>query len=736
MYDPPDSSTLLRSDRNSVELHGDGDSWPLPPSMEIGIADVDMWRVNVKRGYETKIVVTIGRKAFDLSIPIANAFCRDEIPGCVYIQCTYTDGIAVLEGIHGVRLRRRQKHALIELVSFGDRVALLGRSTQRPGPSVASFVRIQNQSIYRDSLAYVHKIDPSSCFATVYLVPRQKNSTIHSSTKPSLARSSHSVHGESQTPEPITDENHIHGLEVRNVPFRCLRLTSIYPTDLEMSLFNSSPLSNFDPVFAHALKRLGQSGFEPGERAMVIGGPYNGLHGTILEVCDRYAIISTMLASEDGLFEVPLDHLLSYSNRLAAGSSVSVSQGPYLGLSGHITTLNSQYAIVEPSTSTSLQIDVSMWHLSRKIEVGEYVAIIEGENYGLSGFVVAVDQPIVEIYICDSVGQVEEPQMVCDLCMHVKPCATPSKFSLPETNVRLDATHLRKENFSGMEVYVKYHPTLKGLDGYIVGNRYERRQQNSRLVDVLVCEVNPGIKMTSFTTPVDAEFLYEKYTKLPIVKAVHLPRVFRRPVSLPPPRTTSTPPPPKEETWSEIIDKTPEPPSHSAMRGRKCEVVIEGTTGIIGGAHATIPYRGGRYEGHKGYTVIPEEELLLKIFQETDSRTLRSLLLVSKAIYAVAEPLLFEEVILPNVVALALFHRTLIYGGYRKPYVRRFCLVLSAEIPLPKTLAIGLEALLAGLKYLASPSLKKLLIYLPSPTYASTMRAMCPPEELDARSSF
>ncbi|KAJ8518505.1 hypothetical protein ONZ45_g4410 [Pleurotus djamor] len=314
--------------------------------------------------------------------------------------------------------------------------------------------------------------------------------------------------------EPITDETHIHGLEIQRVPFRSLRLDSVHPTDPEIALFESSPLVKTNVVFATALKRLRTTTFDIGERVIVVAGPYKGLSGVIKDVNNRYVMITVSQTPDFGLFEIPLEDFLRPPAEIGVNSFSTIFKGPYAGFAGYIRTITASCTIVEPTTSFHLDIDVQVWNLCRDIQVGEYVTIIQGDYQGSSGFVVAIDMPVVEVYLCDFVQQLEDPQIVPASILRVRPSSPPSKYVDERAEIKLDHME-RKEKFAGMEVTIRNHPILKGLDGYIVGHRYETRIVNSHSVEVLVCEVNTGINITSFTAGVDGEDLYEKYYQLP-----------------------------------------------------------------------------------------------------------------------------------------------------------------------------------------------------------------------------
>ncbi|KAF9492423.1 hypothetical protein BDN71DRAFT_1509438 [Pleurotus eryngii] len=208
-------------------------------------------------------------------------------------------------------------------------------------------------------------------------------------------------------------------------------------------------------------------------------------------------------------------------------------------------------------------IDVGVSDIQRTIDLGDEVEIMMGLLKGRSGFYVGVDEAKAEIYLDDpaSAEGKEAPQVIGRMvsipfaCIRTPPDTRnarimaqssqsgPTPFQLPPNtwNSQDSQAMYTGDPFRGLEVVIVDH-ALKGYEGHIVGSRLvnpyiidnpnggdDQSTEDTEDVAILEFEVNKLNHITSYTTRLSARHLQEKYSKLPIMEAIHLPPHLRRP---------------------------------------------------------------------------------------------------------------------------------------------------------------------------------------------------------------
>ncbi|KAJ8514544.1 hypothetical protein ONZ45_g7938 [Pleurotus djamor] len=610
-----------RETRKEAHVHDDDadmyeSGWKESIRFMPSIHDPSLWRVDVKRGSESMVVFTVFERAISRGIPVGTAFCRKGIPGAVYIEGNYDDCISVLDGISTVYIRRRQAKSLIQLVSLGDRVGLLRSSESVLGPTLtpASFVRIRNRSSNRNDLGYINSISEDGV-AEIFVVPRKPTAIRGNRGRAELLlekqydkEKDHYV-----APLPLTDDNHILGLRICHIPAHQLQLTSVNPTLWELALFEASPL--FQPSkrlpsdtsdlvehrFAKATKKVLESVDKdtiksftnlilthrrsalplcPDDPVIAVSGIFTGIQGTVTEVSKYSAFISTSALASYAMFEVPISQLLAQEPP-SIGSMAMVDSGPYRGVSGIVMSLTEDDCVViDPKTVPKQQIEIPVWELSRRFHVGDYISA--------SSHTVKFCEPDAPI-----AAQVSQQ-------VRVQPQDDP---------------------FRGLEVLIIGKHVLKGRTGYIVGHFYQKpdwlrtsakstgitnhepeegaREEGTRLV----FSVNEGINMTSYSSLIGAEHLLERFSGLPILAAVNLPRCLLKPPNVPPRLRAATPPFQSEDDYLSFSEEE-DPIPHSTQH-RKVGVIIRRTTGMnCQGKFVSKPFHRGAHEGRQGSVVI------------------------------------------------------------------------------------------------------------------------------------
>ncbi|KAE8236254.1 hypothetical protein A4X06_0g9611, partial [Tilletia controversa] len=345
------------------------------------LEDPSIWAVPVKIGREREIVITImrKRKAFDsaaLNTPpmaISTAFCRDSIPGKIYVEACRPDAVVdAISDIVGVYARTVDK---LFQVPVEERADLLNFTKLEHEVKIGGWVRFKRGKYTRD-LAQVIDVAQNGEKVDIKFVPRIDMNP----SKLELAQDSRGVkrrrHLDSGNnalnkrpqqqhfdpseiqrvyPGELTKRGNIYefqnddysdGFCERHVKTTALIVKDIEPTLAEIEMFQrgrvelddeGNPVN--DSVNLRQLAKLKQKAnqvIQPGDHVEVFEGDQRGVRGTVDAVNGQVIIIKTENAEMKGTkVEVQLDHRVRKTFKV--GDHVKVESGTHIDETGTVT---------------------------------------------------------------------------------------------------------------------------------------------------------------------------------------------------------------------------------------------------------------------------------------------------------------------------------------------------------------------------------------------------------------
>ena len=291
---------------------------------------------------------------------ILSAFCRDAIPGSVYIEApSLGDVLAGLRGIAGIYCSKRRVPRTFP-VTLADRVALLRMSIQH-SINVLSWVRIKHGVTYRGDLALVSNVSLNNAKAVVLLVPRiamdrKRKRSGHGRPPARLFNPEDvkqvygaAVQQRGQVFE-LKGSSYTHGLLEREFNISDLS-SSTHPTAGELELFRGSQ----DERVLKALS-TGVVTFETGDLIEVVSGPLLGTFGKIVDIHSNGTVVFEMDNAEVANAEVLVAEI---SKKFRLGQLVVVKWGIHKGKYGYITALNSTSAFLYERAAPDVEYRVA-----------------------------------------------------------------------------------------------------------------------------------------------------------------------------------------------------------------------------------------------------------------------------------------------------------------------------------------------------------------------------------------
>ncbi|KAF7425019.1 transcription elongation factor spt5 [Pleurotus ostreatus] len=600
-----DAESMVNAIVDQRKKHTDG--WKATVAYLPSITDGDIWKVAVTPGCELSVVTTIFNKVSALKIDgVDSAFYREGISGVVYVEArNYGAALTVLMGINNVWLRYyKAEGGPVDLVPISERLALLSMvknfvsEVEKPANEQQRFVRIRDRTRYRHNLGIIVNYNMDARHALVLVVPRELTGTRRRLAAPPVLKMDPSVKeggpssdralftsdGIGNLETVSSDGQYLSGLEVRRIDVDQLVYHDIHPTAHELDMFEATGHTEICK-FVNQARDLQ---IRQGEKFEVTQGPWKGFKGIVEEGVATDPALSVRMKGrywwED--VEVPKEDL-AYAG--PQGSTTTVIAGPYTGLKGRICKYLHHTTVISPDTDAEQTIDVRVSDVQRTVDLGDEVEIILGTLKGRSGFYVGVDEAKARIYLDEPANArgKEAQQAIGRMvsipfgCIRTPPdtrnariiaqCSQsgPTPFQLPPNtrNPQDIQAMYTGDPFRGLEVVIVDHP-LKGYEGYVVGSCLvnppndsnsnggdDRSMEDTEDTAILEFEVNKLNNITCFTARLSARHLQEKYSKLPIMEAIHLPPHLRAPDPASPVPMAMTPCPDidrSESSWPEV----------------------------------------------------------------------------------------------------------------------------------------------------------------------------------------
>ncbi|KAF4564429.1 transcription elongation factor spt5 [Pleurotus pulmonarius] len=536
-----------------------------------------------KPGSELSVVATIFNKVSALKIDgVDSAFYREGISGVVYVEArNYGAALTVLTGINNVWLRYYQAEGgPVDLVPISERLALLSMvknfvsEVEKLASEQQRFVRIRDRTRYRHNLGIIVNYNMDARHALVLVVPREliavPGTRRRLAAPPALKMDPSVKEGGASSDRALftsdgignletvsSDGQYLSGLEVRRIDVDQLVYHDIHPTAHELDMFEATGHTEICK-FVNQARDLQ---IRQGEKFEVTQGPWKGFKGIVEEGVATDPALSVRMKGrywwED--IEVPKEDLAHAGPQ---GSTTTVIAGPYTGLKGRICKYLHHTTVISPDTDAEQTIDVRVSDVQRTVDLGDEVEIILGTLKGRSGFYVGVDEAKARIYLdepADASGE-QALQSIGRMvsipfgCIRTPPDARnariiaqcsqsgPAPFQLPPNtrNPQYSQAMFTGDPFRGLEVVIVDH-ALRGYEGHIVGSRLVNPPNNSNSngddrdqsmedtedTAILEFEVNKLNHITCFTVQLSARHLQEKYSRLPVMEAIHLPPHLR-----------------------------------------------------------------------------------------------------------------------------------------------------------------------------------------------------------------
>ncbi|KAI9445702.1 hypothetical protein BJY52DRAFT_1194142 [Lactarius psammicola] len=290
--------------------------------------DPHMWSVRVKPGFESSLVMQIGRRAVlgDQSCrpDIASVFARAGIPGHIFLEGTLPEVSRAVRGLVTVF-----NHVAPRLVPLEQRVALLSPHNPLSRPiKEGQWVRCL-YGPYRDDIGFVCGHDPSRDAETIVaLVPRIPEKTTRTAKRKKVARPEPRSWSLQQV-EAAWGKSQIRRISAEEYVFRCEK----YKSGLIIKQFSPASLANVDgapndlrpflratfilsmPSFAPWIHRSAQDTIKPGQWVKVESGDHRGVIGKPSDVVHSVASLVLGSTGEGPTLQIPLRALAPFYDR-------------------------------------------------------------------------------------------------------------------------------------------------------------------------------------------------------------------------------------------------------------------------------------------------------------------------------------------------------------------------------------------------------------------------------------
>lgn len=385
----------------------------LMPSVE----DPSLWGVPCKPGRERDIVMTLVRKAMAENFTsnpmrIISAFCRDTIPGKVYIEARRADDVVkACAGLAGVYARQTTSLHLIPISEMAD---LLKLQKVQKEIQVGGWVRIKRGK-YAGDLAQVLDVSENGEEVGLKMVPRidlnPKDSGLYTD---SLGRKRKKGTGSSATtvafrpqqrffnPEEVQkaypketptkrgsvwvfqNDSYRDGYLEKDVRVTGIITENVNPTLDEITKFagettledGMSKLGAVDlSLIADASKKATEALIQPKDQVEIFEGEQAGVYGTVKAINNE--VITIQLEHEDLMDQIVEVPARSVRKRFKPGDHIKVMSGKHADETGLVVK-------VEENVTTFLS-DLSMQEVSvfskdirQAAEVGSGVNVISG----------------------------------------------------------------------------------------------------------------------------------------------------------------------------------------------------------------------------------------------------------------------------------------------------------------------------------------------------------------------
>ncbi|KAK0529873.1 transcription elongation factor spt5 [Tilletia horrida] len=384
------------------------------------INDPSLWAVPVKIGREREIVITLMRKAFDdtthgrPSMAICSAFCRDSIPGKIYVEArrpdSVVDAVAQITGVYG---RSVEKLFLVPIEEMAD---LLKLTKIEHEVKMGGWVRFKRGK-YQGDLAQVIDISQNGEEIGIKFVPRidmnpSEQDYIQDARGVKRRRNLGSgVNALNKRPQQrlfvpteilrvypnslmkrgeiykFQNEDYRNGYCEKDVKTTALITEDVQPTLAEIEMFqrgraevdeDGNPIDDVDMRQLAMLKqKANQVVIQPGDHVEVFEGEQRGVRGTVEAINGEVIIINMELEDMSGTkVEVQLDQV---RKTFKPGDHVKVGSGDRIDETGMVVK-------VEGDTTTFLsdltmkEVTVFSKDLREAAEVGSGLATVAGFN--------------------------------------------------------------------------------------------------------------------------------------------------------------------------------------------------------------------------------------------------------------------------------------------------------------------------------------------------------------------
>lgn len=385
----------------------------LMPSVE----DPSLWGVPCKPGRERDIVMTLVRKAMAENFTsnpmrIISAFCRDTIPGKVYIEARRADDVVkACNGLAGVYARQTTSLHLIPISEMAD---LLKLQKVQNEIQVGGWVRIKRGK-YAGDLAQVLDVSENGEEVGLKMIPRidlsPKDSGVYTD---SLGRKRKKGAGASAAtvafrppqrffnPEEVQkaypkdtptkrgtvwvfqNDSYRDGYLEKDVRVTGIITENVNPTLDEITKFagessaedGMSKLGAVDlSLIADASKKATEALLQPKDQVEIFEGEQAGMYGTVKAINNE--VITIQLEHEDLMDQIVEVPARSVRKRFKPGDHIKVMSGKHADETGLVVK-------VEDNVTTFLS-DLSMQEVSvfskdirQAAEVGSGVNVISG----------------------------------------------------------------------------------------------------------------------------------------------------------------------------------------------------------------------------------------------------------------------------------------------------------------------------------------------------------------------
>ena len=278
---------------------------------------------------------------------VASAFCRENIPGAVYVEASSPSSISLLLlNIPGVT--RRWGQIDTQLVSLHDRIPLLTMAKVMPSVGLGSWVRIFRKGRYLHDIGLVSKFDEESNVCIVLAVPRVRLDR----------KRSH----ENSRPMPV-----------------------LFDPTVALSMFGDVTVQSLNTVPTSG--RLGRWRYRNNVYAW-------GLVELSLNILDLTVLEDTVPENTLDLFHRSGHDAVSnainiMTPKVAIGDRILVNSAEHVDVSGRIVEVDEDDIITFVTDLPSSEIlQVPTRNIKRFLMKGDYVRVCLGKHKGIEGYIV------------------------------------------------------------------------------------------------------------------------------------------------------------------------------------------------------------------------------------------------------------------------------------------------------------------------------------------------------------